>query len=399
MGAAEYIGFMDTQKVAPVVTIPLLRLGFRPMYWLGALFAALSLVGWISLYEGVLTASPALPAYDWHAHEMIFGFVQAVVVGFLFTASRNWTGIDTPIGARLAGIAGLWVAARVLIWTGPLWAAALTGAGFTLCAAGALWSVLYRARNRRNYFLVVLLLAFAVLDAAFFAAVLRAAPWSALAPVRLGVLLIVFLVTVIAGRVVPMFTQNATGAVVSRRPGVDRFALGCLLAAIATQLFPQPARWTAILWFAAAVAHAWRLAGWWSRSTLRMPILWILHLSYAWIPVGLVLFGLAQLGLFSPILAVHALTIGAIGGMIIGMITRTARGHTGRPLKAGPWEILAYALVPSAAVIRVGVPLIWPEGYRFSVVLSGVCWSLAFLIYVVVYTPILWRPRLDGKAG
>ncbi len=379
---------------------PILRLGFRPFFWLAAAFAAAAVPLWVLRYvaPGVIPEAP-VPAYLWHAHEMVFGFVQAVVVGFLFTAARNWTGVDTPSGRWLAALALLWLTARVAVLMGPVRVAAVLDLAFTLAAAASLAGVLYRADNRRNYFLVALLGGLAVVDLLFFASLTGRIVLAPLAPIRLALLLMVFLVTVIGGRIIPMFTRNATGATVVRRPVLDLVAQGSLFAAILTQLVDWPAAITAPLWFLCCLLQAARLAGWSSMSTTRQPILWILHLSYAWIPVGLLMFGFSQLGRVSPILALHALSIGAISGMIIGMMTRVARGHTGRPLRAGRIEVAAFVLVQLAAAVRVGMPLVLPGLYRESVVLSGALFGLGFLCFLVVFTPILWKPRADGAPG
>lgn len=377
-----------------------LRLGFRPFYWSAAAFAALAIPLWVGLYLGSPLPRPrALPEYFWHAHEMVFGFGLAVVVGFLFTAVRNWTGIDTPTGAPLALLVLLWGLARVLVWTGPLAAAAVASVGFLLGAAGAIARVLWAARNRRNYFIAALLLAFAALDAAFFAAAAGIAPIAPLAPVRAAILLLVFLVTVIGGRVIPMFTQSATGARIVRNAFLERAAPALLLAAIIAHAGTWPAAATGGLWFAAAAAHAARLLSWRPWVAAGKPILWVLHLAYAWIPVGLLLLGLSEWQRFPAVLALHALTVGAIAGMIAGMITRTALGHTGRMLQAGAVEMVFYVSMLLAALLRVAGPVVSPRLYPLWLVLSATCWSAGFLAYLAGYTPILWRPRKDGLPG
>jgi uncharacterized protein involved in response to NO len=142
-----------------------------------------------------------------------------------------------------------------------------------------------------------------------------------------------------------------------------------------------------------------RLAGWRPWRTLHTPIVWVLHVAYAWIVVYLLLRGLAALGLVGALLATHALTVGAIGGMTIGMMTRTARGHSGRALVVDRWEIACYALVAAAALIRVFGGMLWPAAYVATVVVSGICWFAAFALYAVRYWPILTRSRADGKPG
>jgi len=176
-------------------------------------------------------------------------------------------------------------------------------------------------------------------------------------------------------------------------------SLGAVLALLAADLLQWPAPALAALALFAAIAHAVRLWLWRPWRTFGTPLVWVLHVAYGWIVVYLVLRGLAAIGVVSWLLALHALTIGAIGGMTIGMMTRTARGHTGRPLTAGRAEIACYVLVALAAVIRVFGGMLVPGEYAATVVISGLCWSAAFALYAVCYWPVLTRNRLDGKAG
>jgi uncharacterized protein involved in response to NO len=202
------------------------------------------------------------------------------------------------------------------------------------------------------------------------------------------------------GRVIPMFTNNGVpGVQATRRPWVEKFALGAVIALIVADLLPVPASLVALLAFGAAVAHAVRLYLWQPWRTTRAPMVWVLHVAYAWVVIYLVLRGFAAMGWVAELFAVHALTIGAIGGMTIGMMTRTARGHTGRPLAPDRYEVACYVLVALAALIRVFGGLWLPGIYLATVVVSGTCWSAAFALYAVRYWPVLTRSRLDGKPG
>lgn len=209
-----------------------------------------------------------------------------------------------------------------------------------------------------------------------------------------------FIIAVVGGRVMPMFTNNAIpGAGARREPWIEKAALGGLLLLVAADLVAAPPAMLAPLAVLVALAHAARLALWHPWRTLGTPLVWVLHFAYAWIPVHLLLRAGAAVGWVAPQFAIHALTIGAIGGMTIGMMTRTARGHTARPLRADAWEVACYLLVFAAAIVRVFVGMAWPAGYLWTVVISGVCWSLAYALYAIRYWPILSRPRLDGKPG
>jgi uncharacterized protein involved in response to NO len=377
----------------------LFALGFRPFYLLASVFAALSIPLWALQFSGWLTR-PYLAGPLWHAHEMVFGFALAVVVGFLFTAGRNWSNRPTPSGWTLAALAALWLAARVLVLTPLALAAAVANVAFPLAAAMALAIPFYKARSKRNYFFVGLLVLLAA-AAAFMHAVqlgLLAAPARPALQVALDVLL--FILAVMGGRVIPMFTNNGVpGAQASRRPAVDKAALGAVLALLVADLLALDGWPLVVVALVACVAHAWRWALWQPWKTLRVPLVWVLHLAYAWVPLHLLLRAGGELGWVAPTLATHALTVGAIGGLVIGMMTRTARGHTGRPLRAGRCETACYVLVLLAAVMRVGVPLVAPGQTVPAVLVSAALWSAGFALYAVCYAPVLWRPRIDGRPG
>lgn len=374
-------------------------LGFRPFYLLASSFAALSIVLWVCQYTGHLPASYVRnPA--WHGHEMLYGYTLAVVAGFLLTAVRTWTGKPTPTGVPLIALAALWLAGRVLVLTPFATAAAVVNAAFPVAVAIGIGIPIVQSRNQRNYFFIalLLLLGFAVL--AFHLASLGMLPWPERASLQVGLDVILFVMAVLGGRVIPMFTNNGVpGVKATRHPVVEKIALSGVLFLLAADLLQAPAGVIAVVAVIAALAHAARLYLWQPWRTFGAPIVWVLHVAYGWIVIHLVLRGLAALGFVGELFAVHALTVGAIGGMTIGMMTRTARGHTGRPLAADHFEVACYILVVVAAVIRVFGGMWLPGAYLATVVASGACWSAAFALYAVRYWPVLSRPRLDGKPG
>ena len=375
-------------------------LGFRPFYLLASAFAALSVALWTFEYAGWLPGG-YLGAPARHGHEMIFGFALAVVAGFLFTAVRNWTNQPTPTGRWLMAIAALWIAARVAMsFASPVPAAVLDTA-FPVAVAVGIAIPLARARNRRNYFFVALLGGAALASLAVNLAAMGVLPASARAVgLAAGLDVVMFIIAVVAGRVVPMFTNNAIpGAGASRKAWLEKAALAGVLLVLAADLLRVPDSILAPLALAVALAHAARLALWRPWRTLGTPLVWVLHAAYAWIPIHLALRACAAWGLVAPQFAVHALTVGAIGGMTIGMMTRTARGHTGRALQADGWEIACYLLVQAAALARVFAGMFWPRAYLASILASGALWSLAYGLYAVRYWPILTRPRVDGRPG
>jgi uncharacterized protein involved in response to NO len=373
-------------------------LGFRPFYLLASAYAALSIAIWVLQYSGHF-GTALIRGPSWHGHEMLFGYAIAVVAGFLFTAVRNWTQRPTPTGPTLAAIAALWVAGRILVFTPFPMAAAIVNALFPLAVAVGIGVPLVASGNRRNYFFIALLVGASIAVLSFHLASLGVVEWPERASLQLGLDIVLFIVAVVAGRVIPMFTNNGVpGAGATRQAWLEKAALGSVLVLLAADALRLPPPAVGVVALAAALANGARLYLWNPWRTLRVPLVWVLHASYLWIPIHLLLRSLAAFGLFPDNLALHALTIGVIGGMTIGMMTRTARGHTGRPLAAGRSEVVAYALVQLAAIVRVLGPLV-SANYVATIVVSSMLWSAAFAIYAVRYWPVLTQPRIDGKPG
>lgn len=379
---------------------PVLRLGFRPFYLGATLFAALAVPLWLALFFGRLALPLALPPLLWHAHELLFGFAAAVIVGFLLTAGKAWTGAQTPRGAFLGALFALWLAARLAALGAPYALYALLDLLLLPVVAGVLMHVLVRAGNRRNLPLVGLLLALSLANGVFHLAVLGTIDASPMRALHAALALIVMIECVMAGRVIPAFTQSATPGLSLKTPTpFDRTTLAVTALALLSWVFGGPA------WFSggglalAALANLQRQWHWQPWVTRSRPILWILHTAYVWLAIGFALLALAQFGWVGASAGVHALAVGATGGLIIGMVTRTARGHTARPLQVSKAEVLAYALILSAALLRVALPLIVPQGLVVWLWAAALAWSAAFVIYLFIYTPWLMRTRLDGKDG
>ncbi len=365
------------------------ELGFRPFYLLASSFAALSIGLWALQLNGYLP-NAYLRGPMWHAHEMLFGFTLAVLTGFLLTAAQNWSGQPTPKGAYLAALAALWVAGRVLVLSPWGWLAAAVNVAFPLALATALAIPLYKARNRRNYFFVALLVLMALAQLLVHLNGLEAIRIPGWAGILLGLDVMLFVICVMGGRVIPMFTNNAIpGAQALRHPWVEKIALGLVLLILVADALQVTGTWLALLALLSMVAHLIRFCLWRPWKTLKTPLVWVLHAAYAWIPLHLALRAMAAMDWVSSSAAVHALTTGAVGGMVIGMMTRTALGHTGRKLIAGKAEISCYALVAAAAWVRVGVPLVDASMLPVAILVSATLWSAGFAIYTLKYWRIL----------
>jgi uncharacterized protein involved in response to NO len=384
---------------------PVLALSFRTFFLLAAIYAVAAVPLWLLVYQGLLTPASYLPPNVWHGHEMVFGFVVAVIAGFLLTATSNWTGRRTASGVWLAGLAALWVLGRVVTFAG----AALPGSmvagidvAFLPVLAVALAVPILAAGNRRNAIFPVVLLVLGAINLFIHLGAMGVVDWDPLTGLRVAIDLILLMIGVLGGRVIPSFTKNALPAArvnpCTKASVLSLMSLAVLAVADAVDVSPEFVGTAAL---AAGILNALRMRGWGSLATIRHPILWILHAGYAWMAAGLVLRGVGALTNLVPADAgIHALTVGAIGSMIIGMMSRVALGHTGRSMKPARLTVLAYWLVSGAALLRVLFSALSDESWRMVALMgSGTLWSVAFLLFTMVYLPILCRPRIDGRAG
>ena len=383
----------------------LLTVGFRPFYLLAGALAAVGVPAWHFAPGEVLGGELYLAGPAWHAHEMVFGFAAAVLTGFLLTAARAWTGLTTPSGWRLAALALLWVAGRVLMATGPVLPAIVVDCLFLPCVSLAVAVPVVKARNWRNLPVAAVP---ALLGGANLLFHIDHAGLIALARAHggalLGLDLFTLLVALMAGRVIPAFTANAVPAAKPRRNAyVETLAFGTLaILLVAGPLEPwvPGGAWLAGVAAAGALAHLVRLWLWDPAATRGEPLLWVLPLSYAWLPAALILRALWLADADVPAAsAFHALGAGAVGGLMLGMMTRSALGHTGRPLKARAVETTAYVLVHLGTALRVFGPLAGAEAEPHAFAASAVLWSGAFALFLAAYWPILTRPRIDERSA
>ena len=378
----------------------ILAVGFRPFFLGAGLWAA----GAVALWLAQLAGWPALPsAFDpiaWHAHEMLFGYVAAVIAGFLLTAIPNWTGRLPVCGRQLGGLFALWCAGRVAVgvsaWIGPATAAALDLA-FPVALCAVVLREIAAGGNWRNLPVAALVAVLAASNGLMHLEALGLAPTTDLG-LRLGIAAVAVLIALVGGRVVPSFTRNwlaKRGETVLPRPfgRLDGLAVAATVAAgLAWTFAPEAPASGALALLAAALGGA-RLAGWRGHRTRAEPLVWVLHLGYAWLVAGFALLGAAVLVPALPqSAALHALTAGAMGTMTLAIMTRATLGHSGRALTAGPGTAAIYALVGAAALMRVLAPLTALDAAPLFG-LSGLAWIGAFALFVVLYGPLLARPH------
>jgi uncharacterized protein involved in response to NO len=335
----------------------------------------------------------------WHIHEMLFGFVMAAIAGFLLTAVANWTGRPPLHGWLLGLLVILWLAGRMTSLFSlhlPLWLAVGGDLAFPALLVPVIVREIILARNWRNLFVAFPVI---LLGAANLLMYLEAGGGDLPAGLgwRLAIAAVLILVSVVGGRIVPAFTRNwlakrgADGPVAHGL--VDRVALGVSHSALLLWAFLPERRSIGALLLLAAALNAWRLLRWRGTSTAAEPMLLILHIGYGWLTVGMALLGMASMGWAVPLsAALHSLTIGAMATMILAVMTRATRGHTGRALSADRWTGLIYISVSAAAATRVLAA--FDIGFNAMLTLSAFLWVLAFVVFLVVYGPMLLRKRL-----
>jgi len=383
---------------------PVLRAGFRPFFLGGALWALIVVALWICALSGAVTLPTALDPLAWHRHEMLFGFLSGVIAGFLLTAIPNWTGRLPLNGTRLAALATLWFSARLAVLLSSFVGAtlaALLDVGFLLTLAFVAAREVIKAKNR-NFPIVVAIGLFALADALDHA---EAAGWDVPPGLgwRLGIAIVLVLIGLIGGRIIPSFTRNwlaKRGAVKGLPVQPNRFdiaVLGLTGLALAAWAAVPDAIVSAILLVLAGVAQAIRLGRWSGYKTAAEPLVLILHVAYAWVPVGLLLLGGSHFIWCIPVsAATHALSAGAMASMSLAVMTRATLGHTGRELRADGWTRAIYLCVTLGALVRVVAPAL-PFDYQRSIEIAGTLWGGAFILFVLAYGPKLLGPRPDGK--
>ncbi len=379
--------------------------GFRPFFLLAGLYAAVSIVAWVPLAHGHYLIETALPLPYWHGHEMVFGFGAAAMAGFLLTAVPNWTGSGPVRGGRLALLAAVWLLGRIAAWVSGADAlpfAIVDLAFLPLLAALIAPGIIARNARRNGVFVLLLALLWAANAAVHLDAlgVIVGARWG----LGVGIAILLVAISVIGGRIVPAFTiggMRMVGAPVAivPRPRLDMIAIASVAGTGVLEAAGAPDVAVGAMAALAALANAVRLAGWQGWRTWRVPLVWVLHLGYAWLVLGFALKALASFDLAPANAALHALTAGAAGTMILAVMTRASLGHTGRPLRANLATTIAYLLVTLGAAMRVVGPFFDGELGRELVGFSGMVWAAGFLLFSIVYAPILLGRRADGRPG
>lgn len=409
------LNIVDPEKASSIP--PLFRLAFRPFFLGGALFSLVALALWGSFWLTGMHWAPYGGWLWWHAHEMLFGFVSAIIAGFLLTAVQNWTAQNSINGWPLCGLFLLWLLPRLLL----LYPVAATeevlpwlDLAFLPVVAWVMGRLVWRVRQFRNLVFIPVLLLLTVSNAQMHWAIVQGDGALARQASHSGVFLIVLMMIVLGGRVIPFFTANGTATVRSEpNPGVEILSIASVAILALIQLFGfmsvLPALWVAGLFLIAGLVHLQRFLSWRPWVTLKVPLLWSLHAAYLFIVLGFFLCALRYAGLtlewfggfanhYATIL--HSFTLGGMGLLILGMMSRVSLGHTGRSLVISPWVSFGFICLCSAYIFRIWLPLTWPDSSHYaSYLLSIVFWLLGYGLFVALYLPILCQPRVDGRPG
>lgn len=372
--------------------------GFRPFFFFGACHAALIMPLWVFIQQGSVTTGPD-PLF-WHAHEMVFGFTVSIISGFLLTAVANWTGGAPARQRHLAGLVFIWLMGRLCMFFPdmPTGATAFFELLYLPVLTISLAVPLWKSRNIRNFLFIGLLSALWTCDAlSLFQHNLQA--------IHAAILIVITIIMVVGGRVIPAFTvaalrRRGIEAIQFYQPKADILSLFFGILTVICFSWAGANSWvTGVLALLAAGINLLRFYRFRPLQSLSDPMLWILHLGFLWMIIGLACLGLSSWGLIPFSLSLHALTAGAIGSLCIGMMCRVSLGHTGRPINADKAIVVAFALIQISAVLRTIGVTIWPDHHQDLVFVSGILWAIPFGIFIVRFSPILFSPRPDGSAA
>lgn len=383
--------------------IPLFNLGFRPFFLFAGLYAVLSVLFWSIIYSTEFKLpSSSISVLNWHSHEMIYGYSLAVIAGFLLTASRNWTGIQTIHGTPLLLLTCIWIIARIFFNLGVIVAACISDLLFMFFLLVTITYPILKAGQWKNMVVVSILLLLFICNLFFYLGALGIAGNGIYLGIYGGLYLVVALILIIGRRVMPFFIERGVEYPVKlyNHRILDLTSLILIILFVVFDLTNYSQILSAYIAFFLFIINAARLIGWHTYGIWQRPLLWSLYLGMWFICLGFLLYSLGYLAGISKFIAIHAFSYGGIGCVTLAMMSRVALGHTGRDIRKPPYAIgLAFAILLSGAVTRVIFPLISPSYYDVWIFCSQVLWMIAFLLYTYLYFPMLVRERIDGEFG
>ena len=391
---------MNTQKI---FNTPLFNLGFRVFFALAGLSALILIVLWNAIFNGHLNSENYFQSNYWHAHEMLMGYSVAVISGFLLTAVKNWTGRPTLSGDQLAGLAIVWLYGRILPFYASLLPDGIIAFVDFIFVPALIYQIskpILQTKLYKGFVFIGLLLLLALGNGLIHAQMLDIYQNTADTGIKLLVATIVTLILILAGRVIPFFIERGlSGMLIIRNPLLDNLSIGSALITFALQLSNSSGTLLALAAITATISNGARLFSWYVQRIWYVPLLWILYAGYCWIILGFFLSALSAFNWLTPSLALHAFTVGGVGVLTLGMMARVSLGHTGRTLKASNAMAFAFILINLSVIIRVLLPIAFPQWYNILIYVSSLTWLTAFSLFMFVYAPMLSNARIDGQEG
>lgn len=391
--------------VKPIPKIALLNLGFRPFFLGAAIFAIFSMLLWMGVYVFQLPLPiTRISSFQWHAHEMIHGFAMAVIAGFLLTAVKNWTGVQTLYGFGLLGLFALWALPRILFLFGTSWIviAGFFDMLFALCLIGSILHPIVKVKQWKQLGIVVILALLAVANGCFYLGAAGLVEQGAYLGIQGGLFLIVGLVLFMGRRVIPFFIEAGVGYPVKlfSSKWLDIAIIVLYIAFLIAEVLVRNPWMVAMTAMGLFVANSARLIGWHTSGIWKKPLLWSLFIAFIWINLGFFLLALNAFLNLSNIVVIHAFSVGGIGVVVLSMMARVTLGHTGRNVQSPPKAVaISLAVLIAGAIVRVIAPLIAESHYVIWVATYQILWIAAFSIFIVTYFPMLVKSRIDGQFG
>lgn len=394
----------ESEKTSPFA---LFNLGFRPFFLLAGAYAVVGMLIWMMVYVFGMPLLPAnYPAYTWHAHEMVFGFAQAVVAGFLLTAVGNWTQIQTIHGSKLATLCLLWLGARLspfVFEQSGIWWAAVLDMAFSIGFIAAILQPVIKAKQWAQLSIVLKVALLGVANLSMYLGLLQIMPAQAMHwGLYSGLYLIVSLVMMLGRRVIPFFIEKGVDESIKVKnwKWLDLSSLVIFLLFLVVEVFTPWSGLSAALAAVLFILHSIRMRGWYTDGLWSKPLLWVLYVGYGFIVLGFALHALSLFIPFSPWLATHAFAVGGVGVVTAGMMCRVSLGHTGRNVFQPPAMVSAiFVLLVASAVTRVLFPLVLPGLHLWWIGISQSLWIAGFGLFTVAYAPMLISSRVDGRFG
>jgi len=390
-------------KLAPKLAV--LNLGFRPFFLGAAIFAIFSMMLWMGVYVFQLPLPiTGISPFQWHAHEMIHGFAMAVIAGFLLTAVKNWTGVQTLYGFGLLGLFALWALPRILFLFGTSWIliAGFFDMLFALCLIGSILHPIVKVKQWKQLGIVVILALLAVANGCFYLGAAGLIDQGAYFSIQGGLFLIVGLILFMGRRVIPFFIEAGVGYPVKlfNSKWLDIAIIVLYIAFLIAEVLVRNPWMVALTAMGLFVANSARLIGWHTSGIWKKPLLWSLFIAFIWINLGFFLLALNAFLNLSNIVVIHAFSVGGIGVVVLSMMARVTLGHTGRNVQSPPKAVaISLAVLIAGAIVRVIAPLIAESHYVIWVATSQILWIAAFSIFIFTYFPMLVQSRIDGQFG